>query len=35
MDAMARNVPLAYPYPELTFEIHPDACGFEIGAILL
>lgn len=34
-EAMARSVTLAYPNYRLPFEIHPDACGNGIEAVLL
>ena len=32
---LAGAATLAYPDPEAVFEIHPDACGYGIGAVLL
>jgi len=34
-EMLADAATLAYPDPEAAFEIHPDACGYGIGVVLL
>ena len=34
-ELLSKAATLAYPDPSAEFEIHPDACGYGVGAVLL